>query len=120
MGTKWIGENGWVHVNRGHYDASDEAWKQRGRLPDDLRKVSLLDSPGHHRNFLDCIKSREKTITPVEAAHRSAVPGHLGLIAMQVGRTVKWDPEKEVILGDADASKLLGREYQNGYKMPSA
>lgn len=120
-GTKWIGENGWVHVNRGQYDASNEDWKQKGRLPKELRgDVELLDSPGHHRNFLDCVKSRQKTITPVEAAHHSAVPGHLGLISMMLGRAIKWDPVKEVIANDPEATKLLGRDYQNGYKLPTA
>ncbi|MDG2124949.1 MAG: gfo/Idh/MocA family oxidoreductase, partial [Verrucomicrobiales bacterium] len=120
-GTKWIGENGWVHVNRGQYDASNEDWKQKGRLPKELRgDVELLDSPGHHRNFLDCVKSRQKTITPVEAAPHSAVPGHLGLISMMLGRAIKWDPVKEVIANDPEATKLLGRDYQNGYKLPTA
>jgi hypothetical protein len=69
------------------------------------------------RNFLDCVKSRKPTITPVEAAHHSAVPGHLGLIAMLVGRKIKWDPEKEVILDDAEASQLLSRPYRAPWKL---
>jgi hypothetical protein len=63
------------------------------------------------------VKSRKPTITPVETAHHSAIPGHLGLIAMQVGRKIKWDVEKEVILGDAEASKLLTREYRQPWKL---
>ena len=43
------------------------------------------------RNFIDCVKSRQPTITPVETAHHSAIPGHLGLISMLVGRKIKWD-----------------------------
>ena len=78
-------------------------------LPEELRKVKLPISNNHQRNFLDSVKSRQPTITPVETAHHSAIPGHLGLISMLVGRKLKWDAQKERILGDADASKLLSR-----------
>ena len=54
---------------------------------------------------------------PVETAHRSAIPGHLGLIAMLVGRKIKWDPKQERILGDDEASKLLTRPYRNPWKL---
>lgn len=115
-GTKWIGPNGWVWVDRGQFDCSNQELKDVSRLPDNLRKVKLYNSRNHHRNFLDCVKSRQPTITPAEVAHRSAVPGHLGLIAMLVGRKLKWDPAKEVILGDPDASKLMTRAYRPPWK----
>jgi predicted dehydrogenase len=111
-GTKWIGTAGWVWVDRGHFEASNEEWRDYRRLPDELRKVKLPISNNHHRNFLDSVKSRQPTIAPVETAHHSAIPGHLGLISMLVGRRLKWDARKEKILGDADASKLLSRPYR--------
>ena len=69
------------------------------------------------RNFIDCVKSRQPTITPVETAHHSAIPGHLGLISMLVGRKIKWDAEKEIILDDPEASKLLTRPYRKPWKL---
>jgi hypothetical protein len=69
------------------------------------------------RNFLDCVKSRKPTITPVETAHHSAIPGHLGLISMLVGRKLKWDAEKEVILGDEEATHLLSRTYSQPWQL---
>lgn len=111
-GTKWIGTDGWVHVNRGSFDASNVAFTEIASLPEDQRKVKLYKSTNHFRNFLDCVKSRQPTITPVEVAHRSAVPGHLGVIAMQTGRKIKWDAKSEVIIGDAAATKMLGRSYR--------
>jgi hypothetical protein len=80
-------------------------------------KNPLYLSPDHHRNFIDSIKSGKPTITPAEVAHHSAIPGHLGLISMFVGRKIKWDPAKEVIIGDAEASKLLSRPYRAPWKM---
>lgn len=116
-GTKWYGTDGWVWVDRGGFDCSKEELKDVSRLPEDLRKVKAYHSRDHQRNFLDCVKSRKPTITPVEAAHHSAIPGHLGLIALLTGRKIQWDPKAEVIVGDADASKLLTREYRGPWKL---
>jgi predicted dehydrogenase len=114
-GTKWIGTDGWVWVDRGGYDASNLDWFVN--LPADKNKVKLYQSGDHMRNFIECVKSRQPTITPVETAHHSAIPGHLGLIAMLVGRKIKWDATKEVIISDADASKLLTRGYRSPWKL---
>ncbi len=116
-GTKWIGEEGWVWVDRGGFNASKPEWKEWKVVPEDARKVKLYESRNHYRNFLDCIKSGKPTITPVEVAHNSIVPGHLGLIAMMVGRKIKWDAKKEQIIGDDAASKLLTREYRAPWKL---
>ena len=116
-GTKWIGKEGWVWVDRGGFEASNPAWKAMKSLPESERKVKLITSRNHYRNFLDSVKSRKPTITPVETAHHSAIPGHLGLIAMLVGRKIKWDARKELIVGDPEASKLLTRDYRAPWKL---
>jgi predicted dehydrogenase len=117
-GTKWIGTDGWVWVNRGNaFESSNPAWAEARVLPGDLRKVKLYESANHHRNFLDCVKSRKPTITPVETAHHSTIPGQLGLIAMFTGRRLKWDAKREVIVGDKEASKLLTREYRKPWRL---
>jgi len=116
-GTKWIGTEGWVWVDRGGFEASNPEWKKGKNLPDELRKVKLYESPGHWRNFLDCVKSRQPTITPAQTAHHSAIPGHLGLISMLTGRKINWDVEHEKILGDAEASKFMTRPYRAPWKL---
>ena len=115
MGAKWIGTEGWVWVDRGGYDATNVEWFVK--IPEDKYKVKLYQSDNHWANFLDSVKSRQPTITPVETAHHSAIPGHLGLISMLVGRKIKWDVKKEAIIGDADASKLLTRPYRPPWKL---
>jgi predicted dehydrogenase len=117
MGTKWIGTGGWVWVNRGGFDASNQDWVKMDQLPDDLRKIRLYESNNHYRNFLDCVKSRKPTITPADVAHHSTIPGHLGLISMLVGRKIQWDVETETIVGDPDASALLTRPYRAPWQM---
>jgi predicted dehydrogenase len=117
MGTKWIGTDGWVWVDRSGFDASNPAWVMMDALPDALRNVRLYESTEHRRNFLDCVKSRKPTITPVEVGHHSTIPGHLGLISMLVGRKIHWDVAQEKILNDPDASSLLSRPYRAPWKL---
>ena len=117
MGTKWIGADGWVWVDRSGFDASNPEWVKGDSLPDDLRKVKLYESHEHRRNFLDSVKSRKPTITPVEVAHHSTIPGHLGLISMMVGRKIHWDVAEEKILDDPGASELLTRPYRDPWKL---
>ena len=116
-GTKWIGTEGWVWVDRGGFEASNPEWKKGKSLAEELRKVKLIQSPGHWRNHLDSIRSGQPTIAPVQTAHHSATPGHLGLISMLTGRKIHWDAKHEKIIGDAEASKLLSREFRAPYKL---
>ena len=116
-GCKWIGTDGWVWVDRGGFESSNPDWREFKELPEEMRKVQLYKSRDHIGNFLDCIKSRQPTITPVQTAHHSAIPGHLGLIAMVTGRRLKWDSQKEIVLDDAAASQMLGRPYRLPWKL---
>ena len=106
MGTRWIGDRGWIFVDRGRTDADPKSLLKETVRPDE---INLLRSPGHHRNFLDCVKSRRETLTPAEAAHRSASVGHVGLVSLMLGRKLKWDPNKEEVVGDPTANAMLGR-----------
>lgn len=117
MGTKWIGTDGWVWVDRSGFDSSNEEWNKAESLPENLRKIKLYESVEHRRNFLDSVKSRKPTITPVQVAHHSTIPGHLGLISMKVGRKIHWDVANEKIIGDSEASEMLSRPYRAPYKL---
>jgi len=114
-GTKWIGEHGWVWVDRGQFETEPESLKRETIGPDEIR---LYRSRDHYQNFLDCVRSRAKTITPAETAHRSASVGHLSVIAMEVGRKIRWDPATETIIGDPEAARLLARGYRKPWQMP--
>jgi predicted dehydrogenase len=116
-GTKWIGTQGWVWVDRGGFDASNPDWKTGRNLPEELRKVKLYESRNHYQNFLDCVKSRQPAIAPVATAHHSAIPGHLGLISMLTGRKIRWDVKTETILDDAEASAMLSRGYRAPWQL---
>jgi len=109
-GTKWIGEHGWVWVTRGNIDAFPKALLREQFGPNDIR---LYRSDDHQRNFIDCVKTRQPTITPCEVAHRSATPGHLGQIAMQLGRKIVFNPDSEEIVGDPTATRMLSRPMRS-------
>ena len=104
MGSKWIGEDGWVWVRRGRMETVPKSLMREKIGPEEVR---LYDSSSHHRNFIDCVKSRRETIAPAEVAHRSQTPGHLGLIAMTLGRKIRFNPETEEIVDDPTASRML-------------
>ncbi len=106
MGAKWIGSDGWVWVDRGGFDASPKSLLKEKIRPDE---INLYRSGNHIGNFIDCVISRRLTITPAEVAHRSASIGHLCVIAMNLGRKLRWNPQTEEFLNDVSANALLGR-----------
>jgi predicted dehydrogenase len=66
----------------------------------------------HVRNFLDCVRSRQEPHSDVESGHRVATVCHLANISLRTGRKIRWDAEKEKILGDAEAGRMLERPYR--------
>ena len=113
-GTKWIGDEGWVRVDRGAFEAS----------PDSLLTaetpsggVHLKKSPGHYEEFIECVKSRAETLTPAHVALNSATPGWLGQIAMLTGRKITWDAANHRIVNDPEAEKLLSRNMRAPWRL---
>jgi hypothetical protein len=80
-------------------------------------EVHLYVSDNHHTNFFNCVRTRQRPISDVEAGHRSATVCHLNAIAAQLGRALRWDPKKEDIVGDAIASRMLDRPRRAGYPL---
>ena len=114
MGTVWYGEDGWIHVKRGKLEASSEKILKEVIGPDEIK---LYDSRDHQQNFLDCVRSRKKTITPIDIAHRSISVALLGEIAMLTERKLRWDPEKEVFLNDDEANRMLSRPMRSPWHL---
>ncbi|MEK7407973.1 MAG: Gfo/Idh/MocA family oxidoreductase [Acidobacteriota bacterium] len=66
----------------------------------------------HVRNFLDCIKSRQRPVADVEDGHYVSAACHLANISLRLGRKLRWDAEREEIIGDREASAMLVRPYR--------
>ena len=72
----------------------------------------------HIKNWIDCIKSRERPVADVEIGHRSTTVCHLGNIARWMGRKLHWDPIKEIFPGDDEANGLVQRPQRKPYQLP--
>ena len=116
MGVTWYGDDGWIHVDRGNKLTASKDNLLSKEL--DANKKALYKSDNHMKNFIECVKSRKETITPVDTAHRSISVGLLGEIAMTTKQTIKWDPDKEIILNNTNASKMLIRNFRSPWKLP--
>ena len=103
---RFEGSDGWifVHIHGGKLEA--EPTSLLTEKPENL-PVQLGRTPSHPRNFLDAVKSRNQPFAPAEVGHRTATLCHLNNIAMRLGRKLRWDPIKEQILDDEEASRLL-------------
>jgi len=113
-GVKFEGTNGWIWVNREDLSASDDNILY-APLPDNA--VRLEVSGDHMGNFFNSVRSRKDPISSVEQGHRSAVIGHLIVIALRQGRKFQWDPAKEVFVGDGaqEGNAQLAREMRKPY-----
>ncbi len=75
------------------------------------RDVAGADATNLHvKNFIECVRSRQKPAADVEIGHRSTIVAHLGNIAFRTGRKIRWDAAKEEIVDDPAASEILGRK----------
>jgi predicted dehydrogenase len=105
-GILFVGEDGTVFVNRGKLVTTPSTLATHPIGPNDVR---LYRSPGHQRDFLNCIHTRQRPCTDVEIGARSVTVCHLGNIAYWLGRSLKWDPVKEQFIGDEAANRWLDR-----------
>jgi len=106
--TKFIGENGWIDVRRKGTTA-----EPTGLLTTKLaEKLKLPKSVNHSQNFVDAVLSRHQPVSTLADAVRSDNISHLCDIALRLKRKITWDPKKEQIVGDAEASQRLHRDMR--------
>jgi predicted dehydrogenase len=113
-GLTFYGTEGEVFVTRGRISADPESLltTQIG-----AGEIHLYESANHHRNFVECIRTRAETIAPIETAHRSITVAHLGNIAMRLGRRVRWNPEIERFVNDPEADRMLTRAMRSPWRL---
>lgn len=107
-GLKFIGENGWLmmHIHGAQLECSHPELLEEVNNERD-NAVKLGRSPGHHRDFVDSVKTRKEPFATAEIGHRTATICHLNNLAIQLGRPLKWDPVAEQVVDDAEANGLL-------------
>jgi len=85
-----------------------------------LHKPDDQNIPELWADFLSCVKTRKRPVCDIEIGHRSTNMSLLGMLSLKIGRSIKWDGESEVIVGDPEANKLLRREYRKPWIYPEA
>lgn len=113
QGTQFIGDKGTLFVGRGIIKATGDIMKGI----DWKKKDDPSSNTKHVNNFFDCVKSGNLPSADVAIGHRSATVCHLGNIACRTGRKLTWDPVKEEIVGDAEAGKMLVKEYRKPWSI---
>jgi predicted dehydrogenase len=115
-GNRFIGDRGWIFVNRERIEASDPKLLDEP-LPKNAHR--LYESNDHMGNFMDCIKSRKRCICDVEVGFRSVSVCHLGVIALRLGIPLNWDPVAQRFDGPrADkGNAMLSREMRSPWKL---
>jgi predicted dehydrogenase len=134
-GTEFFGTKGSMTVGRGGYEIFPDMriapekqippWSNPPGhpQPDDIRpeprtRAQKGGEPGgepmgaHAQHFLDCIKSRQRPVADVEDGHQVTTACHLANLSLKLGRKLRWDPDKEEIIGDKEASAHLVRPYR--------
>lgn len=112
MGIAFYGANATLV---GDYNTHEILVEKKRREPIKAPPKSIPPSPGHQREFIDCVKSRQRCSCHIERSHKLTNLTHLGNISMRVGRRLTWDGAAERFVGDDDANKLLRREYRKPY-----
>jgi len=114
-GCVFEGTEGKLHIDRGHLSSEPESIVKEPLGEND---VHLYKSPGHHRDWLDSIRSRQRPVADVEIGARSVTVCHLGNLAYWNRRKLRWDPQAWRFVDDEEANGWLDRERRDPWQLP--
>jgi predicted dehydrogenase len=119
MGCRFVGDAGWVHVDRAGIWAGPSSLLRASLRPGD---DPLYDPPAHAdpvtahvADFLRSVRTRQDPGAPVEVGHASSTLGNVCDIALRLGRRLRWDPEAGAFVGDDDANALRHRPLRGAW-----
>ena len=119
-GGVFVGEKCKIEINRNKFTTNPPDFVKDPPKP---AVAEIWEGPGwiarpHVQNWLDCIKTREKPNADVEIGHRSISVCHLANIARELGRKLRWDPDRETFPGDEEANCYVDRPRRKGFELP--
>jgi predicted dehydrogenase len=128
-GVRFEGSDGWIFVSRGDLTATSSDPVSASNMQKSLdandprilqsvigdEEIHLYYAEEQHKNWLDCIISREEPVAPAEVGHRSCTACLLSHIAMKINRKLYWDPVRERFVKDDEANKLLSLPQRKPY-----
>jgi hypothetical protein len=103
-GVRFDGDAGWIHV-----DDFGNITPRKIQCDPAVSGIGYTYMAGHVRNFLDCIRTRRRTASPPEVAHRCHTVAHCANISLRLGRKLRWDPHTERFIDDDQANRMLVR-----------
>ena len=116
LGIYFHGANGTMYANYEMFKIVPEGDKMKNCT--DPAK-SIASSPGHEREWLDCVKSRRQPSCNPNYHVRVDVPIQLSLLSLKLGRSIRFDPVKEQIVGDREAARVAIPNYRAPWKFPA-
>ena len=115
LGIYFHGVNGTMYCNYGMFQIVPEGKRMEGMEPPEK---SIPPSPGHEREWLDCLKSRQQPSCSVFYHTKIDVPLVLANLSLKLGRSIRFDPAAKKIVGDDEAARLAVPEYRQPWKFP--
>ncbi len=116
LGILFHGTDGTLLSDYGGYRVAAEGDRMAGKS---VPPESIPPSPGHEREWLDCIHSRRQPSCSAEYHVHVDVPIVLSLLSLRLGRSIRFDPATESIVGDPEAARLAVPEYRDPWKFPA-
>jgi len=119
----FFGDDGWVYADdEGNVESEPKSILKVRRdesivYSKGIREHYYDDQAGHHRNFLNCVKSRSQTTSPPEISHRSVTICHIGNICLRLGCGLEWDPQTERFVNDAEANRMMSRTMREPWRL---
>lgn len=113
-GTVFVGTEGWIHVDRSRIQADPPSILQSTVA---ASEIHLAKSDNHARNMLDCVKTRGRPVSHIDAAYAVETICQVSAIAAKLRRRLRWDPAAERFVDDQDANRLLSRAMRSPWHL---
>ena len=117
-GTKFIGDEGWVYIDRQMFRAEPISLLKTELKPEDERLYpGIRKNTSNYRNFIDCVLSREEPLCPVEGGAQASYLGMVAEISAKLGRKLTFDHDTERFVGDDAANALLSTPMRTPWSL---
>lgn len=114
-GIRFVGTEGWIHITGGGTLSANPMEVLKSVIGPD--EVHLYTSPGHHRNFVDSIKTRRPAAACAEVGHHATTTCNLVEISARLGRKVRWEARTERVIGSEEGNRLLFRSMRSPWRI---
>ena len=114
-GIRFVGIEGWIHVTGGGTLTASRSEILTSVI--DPGEVHLYSSPEHHRNFLNCIRTRRPAAASAEIGHSATTTCNLAEISARLGRNMAWHARLERVVDDEIANRLLSRSMRSPWRL---